>query len=93
MVREGIKGGMQKDYRKCEQTETSSWSQLKKEKAIQCQNQIMIQQISIFFENLIAIEAKTTWMLLNKPVYLDLLILEISKTVKYELKYIKIFQK
>ena len=53
----------------------------------------MIQQISIFFENLIAIEAKTTWMLLNKPVYLGLLILEISKTVKYELKYIKIFQK
>ena len=52
-----------------------------------------MQQISIFFENLIAIEAKTTWMLLNKPVYLDLLILEISKTVKYELKYIKIFQK
>ena len=48
----------------------------------------MIQQISIFNENLIAIETKTTWMLLNKTVYLGLLILEISNTVKYKLTYI-----
>ena len=48
---------------------------------------------SFFFENLIAIETKTTWMLLNKPVYLGLLILEISNTVKYELTYINFFKK
>ena len=53
----------------------------------------MIQQISIFNENLIAIETKTTWMLLNKPVYLGLLILEISNTVKYKLTYINFFKK
>ena len=53
----------------------------------------MIQQISIFNENLIAIETQTTWMLLNKPVYLGLLILEISNTVKYELTYINFFKK
>ena len=51
------------------------------------------KNFSFFFENLIAIETKTTWMLLNKPVYLGLLILEISNTVKYELTYIKIFKK
>ena len=37
----------------------------------------------IFFENLSAIEMKKTQMLMNKPVYLGLSILELSKTVIY----------
>ena len=39
-------------------------------------------------ENLLAIEMKKTQIFMNKPVYLDLSILELSKVVMYEFWYI-----
>ena len=41
----------------------------------------------LFTENLLAVEMKTTQILMNKPVYLGLLILDLSKTVMYEFWY------
>ena len=40
-----------------------------------------------FTETLLAIETRKTQVLMNKPVYLGLLILDLSKTVMYELWY------
>ena len=40
-----------------------------------------------FSENLLAIEIKKTKVKMNKPVYLGLSILEISKTSMYEFRY------
>ena len=40
-----------------------------------------------FSDNLLAIEIKITQILINKPVYLGLSILEISKIVMYEVLY------
>ena len=40
-----------------------------------------------FSENLLAIEMKKTKVKMNKPLYLDLSILEISKTLMYEFWY------
>ena len=40
-----------------------------------------------FTENLSAIEMKKTQITMNKPVYLDLSILDLSKTVMYEFRY------
>ena len=40
-----------------------------------------------FSENLLAIEIKKTKVKMNKPVYLGLSILEISKTLMYEFWY------
>ena len=40
-----------------------------------------------FTENLLAIEIKKTQITMNKPVYLGLSILDLSKTVMYELWY------
>ena len=40
-----------------------------------------------FSENLLAIEMKKTEIKMNKPVYLGLSILDISKTVMYEFSY------
>ena len=37
-----------------------------------------------FTENLLAIEMRKTQILMNKPVYLGLSILDLSKTVMYE---------
>ena len=39
----------------------------------------------LFTENLIATEMRKTQILMNKPVYLGLLILDPSKTVMYEI--------
>ena len=41
----------------------------------------------LFTENLLAIEMKKTQILLNKPAYLGLLILDLSKPVIYEFWY------
>ena len=41
----------------------------------------------IFAENLLAIEMKKAKIIMNKPVYLCLSILDISKTVMYEFLY------
>ena len=45
-----------------------------------------------FSENLLAIEMKKTQMHMNKPVYLGLSILELSKTLTYEFwfNYVKL---
>ena len=40
-----------------------------------------------FTENLLETEIKETHILLNKPVYLELSILELSKLLKYEFWY------
>ena len=40
-----------------------------------------------FTENLLAIEMRKTQILMNKPVYLGLSILDLSKTVMYEFWY------
>ena len=40
-----------------------------------------------FTENLLAIEMRITQILMNKPVYLGLSILDLSKTVMYEFWY------
>ena len=37
-----------------------------------------------FIKNLLAIETKMTQITMNKPVYLGLLVLHLSKTVKYD---------
>ena len=37
-----------------------------------------------FIKNLLAIETKMTQITMNKPVYLGLLVLDLSKTVKYD---------
>ena len=41
----------------------------------------------VFTENLLAIEMRKTQVLMNKPVYLGLSILDLSKTVMYEFWY------
>ena len=41
----------------------------------------------LFTENLLAIETRKTQILMNKPVYLGLSILDLSKTVMYEFWY------
>ena len=43
--------------------------------------------IKNFTDNLVAIEMKRTWILMNKPVYIGLLILEISNIAMYEFWY------
>ena len=45
------------------------------------------QHVNIFCENLIAIHMKKTSLTFNKPVYLGLCILDLSKTVMYEFHY------
>ena len=40
-----------------------------------------------FTENVLAIEMKKTQKIMNKPVYLDLLILDITKIAMYEFWY------
>ena len=40
-----------------------------------------------FTENLLAIEMRKTKILMNKPVYLGLLVLDLSKTVMYKFWY------
>ena len=54
-------------------------------------NQLVSQpnylQTRWFSENLLAIEMKKTKVKMNKPVYLGLSILEISKTLMYEFWY------
>ena len=37
-----------------------------------------------FIKNLLAIETKMTQITMNKPVYLGLLVLDLSETVKYD---------
>ena len=43
--------------------------------------------IKFYTQNLLAIEMRKTPRLMNKPVYLGLLILDLSKTVMYEFWY------
>ena len=50
------------------------------------QSQIIINT-KFFRENLLTIEMKRTQALMNKPVYLGLIILEIRKIVMYEFSY------
>ena len=50
-------------------------------------NQLVSEMSKWFSENLLAIEMKKTKVKINKPVYLGLPILEISKTLMYEFRY------
>ena len=54
-------------------------------KTIQCQNLIITQQR--FSKNLLAIEMTKTKVKMNKPIYLGLSILKISKTITYDFWY------
>ena len=45
------------------------------------------QHVNIFCENLIAIHMKKTSLTFNKPIYLRLCILDLSKTIMYEFHY------
>ena len=45
------------------------------------------QHCTIFCENLIAIHMKKTRLLFNKPVYLGMCILDLSKTLMYDFHY------
>ena len=51
------------------------------------------QHRTIFCENLIAIQMKKTRLLFNKPVYLGMCILDLSKTLMYDFHYNYIKQK
>ena len=42
------------------------------------------QTTKFFIKNLLAIETKMTQVTMKKPVYLGLLVLDLSKTVKYD---------
>ena len=42
------------------------------------------QTAKFFIKNLLAIETKMTQVTMKKPVYLGLLVLDLSKTVKYD---------
>ena len=53
------------------------------EEIIWYQNQTIILQ-KFFRENLLAIEMKKTQITMNEPAYLQLSILDLSKTVMYE---------
>ena len=53
------------------------------EEIIWYQNQTIILQ-NFFRENLLAIEMKKTQITMNEPAYLQLSILNLSKTVMYE---------
>ena len=53
------------------------------EEIIWYQNQTIILQ-NFFRENLLAIEMKKTQITMNEPAYLQLSILDLSKTVMYE---------
>ena len=59
---------------------------LKREEIIQYQNQIDILG-KFFTQNLLASEMSKTQVLMNKPVYVRLSILDLSKTVMYD--YVK----
>ena len=66
--------------------ETLNLKQQKTEEIIQYRNQI-IRLKKFFTENVLVIEIKKTQILLNKPVYLGLSVLDLSKTVLYEFRY------
>ena len=60
-------------------------SQQEEEETVWCQNQIIILKIFLLFtELLLARKIKKTQILINKPVYLGLSILELSKILIYE---------
>ena len=48
---------------------------------------IEIQKKKFFSENILSIEIKKSWALMNKYVYLGLSILKLSKTLMYEFWY------
>ena len=45
--------------------------------------------LKFFTENVLAIELRKTQILMNKPIYLGLSILDLSKTVIHEFWYLK----
>ena len=73
----------------CENIDILNLSQQKEESTIQYQNQIIIiQNISkMFFSNRNENKKQKTQILMNKLVYLVLSIIELSKTLMYELWY------
>ena len=56
-----------------------------KEKRIKLVSQPNYHTTEQFSENLLAIEMKKTKVKINKPVYLGMSIVDVSKTVMYEL--------
>ena len=69
-----------------ENIEILKLSQQKEEETIWCQNQTIILT-KFFTENLLALDIEKAKILMNKPVYLGLSILELSKILMYEFWY------
>jgi len=52
-----------------------------------CAAEPNFDQCTVFSENLVAVHMKKTELLFNKPVYLGMSILDLSKTLMYEFHY------
>ncbi|PFX13822.1 hypothetical protein AWC38_SpisGene22070 [Stylophora pistillata] len=57
------------------------------EKAKKLVNKVNFKHCTIFSENLCAIEMRKTQLLFNKPLYLGMCILDLSKTLMYDFHY------
>ena len=59
----------------------------KREEAIKLSSQPNFERHTIFDENLIAVHMKKTSLFYNKPIYLGICILDLSKTLMFEFHY------
>ena len=58
-----------------------------REKALKLSSTVNFNHATIFDENLIAVHMQKTIMTFNKPVYLGMTILDLSKTLMYDFHY------
>ena len=79
-------------WRTKENTEALNFSQVKKEEIIWSQSQIITPE-KVFTKNLLAIKTEKTQIVMNKPVYLGLTILDLNKILIYDFWYNYIISK
>ena len=72
-------------WKMCKNREMLNLPQQNKEETLLAESNY--HTTKFFTENLLAIEMKKTEILMNKPVYLGLSILELSKILMYEFSY------
>lgn len=58
-----------------------------REKALKLSLKVNFNHATIFYENLIAVYMQKTRLTFNKPVYLGMTILDLSKTLMYYFHY------